>query len=26
CFHCHSLLNEIKLGQRTTVFCPHCQR
>ncbi|MCP3290850.1 bifunctional DNA-formamidopyrimidine glycosylase/DNA-(apurinic or apyrimidinic site) lyase, partial [Aeromonas hydrophila] len=26
CFHCHTLLSEIRLGQRTTVFCSHCQR
>lgn len=26
CFHCHTLLTEVKMGQRTTVFCSHCQR
>ena len=26
CFHCQTLLSEVKIGQRTTVFCSHCQR
>lgn len=26
CFHCHTLLTEVRMGQRTTVFCSHCQR
>ncbi len=26
CFHCHTLLTETRMGQRTTVFCSHCQR
>jgi formamidopyrimidine-DNA glycosylase len=25
CLHCGSLLSEIRLGQRSTVFCPTCQ-
>lgn len=25
CRHCHTTLQEIRLGQRTTVFCPSCQ-
>ncbi len=25
CRHCNSLLEEIRLGQRSTVFCPGCQ-
>lgn len=26
CRHCGTLLKEIKLGQRSSVFCPNCQR
>jgi formamidopyrimidine-DNA glycosylase len=26
CTHCETLLKEIKLGQRSSVFCPSCQR
>jgi len=26
CLRCGTLLKEIRLGQRTTVYCPHCQR
>ena len=26
CTQCRTLLKEIRLGQRSTVFCPHCQR
>lgn len=26
CYHCQTLLSEVKMGQRTTVFCSHCQR
>ena len=26
CLHCGKLLTEIRLGQRTTVYCPKCQR
>ncbi|MBV7316047.1 bifunctional DNA-formamidopyrimidine glycosylase/DNA-(apurinic or apyrimidinic site) lyase [Shewanella sp. NIFS-20-20] len=26
CHHCGLLLREIKLGQRATVYCPHCQK
>lgn len=25
CHHCKAVLEEIRLGQRTTVFCPRCQ-
>ncbi len=25
CVSCHSMLEEIRLGQRSTVFCRHCQ-
>lgn len=25
CVSCHSMLEEIRLGQRSTVFCQHCQ-
>ena len=25
CLHCQTPLLEIRLGQRSTVFCPHCQ-
>ena len=26
CLHCGVLLREVRLGQRSTVFCPRCQR
>jgi formamidopyrimidine-DNA glycosylase len=26
CTHCETLLKEIKLAQRSSVFCPSCQR
>lgn len=26
CYQCQSLLSEVRIGQRTTVFCHHCQR
>ncbi|MBW8191217.1 bifunctional DNA-formamidopyrimidine glycosylase/DNA-(apurinic or apyrimidinic site) lyase [Neiella marina] len=26
CFQCERALKEVKLGQRTTVYCGHCQR
>ncbi|MBR9866726.1 MAG: bifunctional DNA-formamidopyrimidine glycosylase/DNA-(apurinic or apyrimidinic site) lyase [Oceanospirillales bacterium] len=26
CHHCKSTLKEIRLGQRSTVYCPECQR
>lgn len=26
CVHCHKVLTEIRLGQRSTVFCSRCQR
>ena len=26
CFDCGGMLEEIRLGNRSTVFCPHCQR
>jgi formamidopyrimidine-DNA glycosylase len=26
CFHCKTQLKEIRMGQRTTVFCPKCQK
>lgn len=26
CVSCHAELHEIRLGQRSTVFCPHCQQ
>ncbi|MEO3877289.1 bifunctional DNA-formamidopyrimidine glycosylase/DNA-(apurinic or apyrimidinic site) lyase [Rheinheimera fenheensis] len=26
CTRCNGVLTEIRLGQRSTVFCPHCQR
>lgn len=26
CHKCHRLLHEIRLGQRTTVYCTHCQK
>ncbi len=25
CFSCHSALREIRIGQRSTVYCPQCQ-
>lgn len=26
CLHCGTILKEVRLGQRSTVFCPGCQR
>ncbi|MGI5308146.1 bifunctional DNA-formamidopyrimidine glycosylase/DNA-(apurinic or apyrimidinic site) lyase [Rheinheimera sp. WS51] len=26
CFNCQSVLSDIKIGQRRTVFCPNCQQ
>lgn len=26
CFHCEQELSEVRIGQRSTVFCRHCQR
>lgn len=26
CFRCHTLLETVKIGQRSAVYCPHCQK